>query len=83
MNIFVEKYINWLSHDIACMNRGDSGLFTTPFLNPINDCNQVKIAPQKIIVCGFLMMVTHILRFSKNLESISQTAPIKELCWNP
>lgn len=43
MNIFVEKYIDWLSHDIACMNRGDSGLFTTPFLNPINDCNQVKI----------------------------------------
>lgn len=43
MNIFVEKYIAWLSHDIACMNRGDNGLFTTPFLNPINDCNQVRI----------------------------------------
>ena len=40
---YVEKYIEWLSHDISFMNRGDSGLFTTPFLNPINDCNQVRI----------------------------------------
>ncbi|MGB4408239.1 MAG: DUF1829 domain-containing protein [Sphaerochaeta sp.] len=43
INNFVEKYINWLSHDITFMNKGDDGLFTTPFLNPINDCNQVKI----------------------------------------
>lgn len=36
-------YTSWLTQDIYSMNRDENGLFTTPFLNPLNDCNQVRI----------------------------------------
>lgn len=40
----VQEYINWLSHDILTLNSAKSDVFTTPFLNPFNDCNQVSIS---------------------------------------
>jgi hypothetical protein len=42
-NKLIEEYINWLSQDIYSLNKNNVDIFTTPFLDPINDCNQVKI----------------------------------------
>lgn len=40
----VQQYIDWLSRDIKTLNSEDNSLITTPFLNPVNDCNQVSIS---------------------------------------
>lgn len=41
---FVQQYIDWLSHSIRSLNSSEDSLIVTPFLNPINDHNQIKIS---------------------------------------